>query len=92
MFLDNELSRLRDVDEIICISYDEKIMYEKLTDKKVHFLPHLLPENIPVTVAEVYARKWDAFFAGNNNTFNVEGTEWYLDKVVPLLLFRRTGI
>jgi len=83
--LDEELTRLNYVDEIVCISYDEKIMYEKLTGRDVHFLPHLMGDHIPVTATDVKTRKWDAFFVGFNNPFNVEGVQWYLDCVVPLL-------
>ncbi len=83
--IDEELVRLNYVDEIVCISYDEKVMYEKLTGRNVHFLPHLMEENIPVTSTDVKTRRWDAFFVGFHNAFNVEGVRWYLDRVVPLL-------
>ncbi len=83
--IDEELVRLNYVDEIVCISYDEKVMYEKLTGHDVHFLPHLMEDHIPVTATDVRARKWDAFFVGFNNPFNVDGVQWYLDCVVPLL-------
>lgn len=82
--LNDELSRLANVDEIICISYDEKIMYEKLLGRDVHFLPHLVEKQIPAASKDI-PKKWDAFFVGFNNPFNVEGMQWYIDQVVPLL-------
>jgi len=82
--LDDELSRLANVDEIFCISYDEKIMYEKLLGREVHFLPHLI-EKTPAISIDKRKYKWDAFFVGFNNIFNVEGIQWYINQVVPLL-------
>ena len=83
--LNDELSRLKNVDEIFCISYDEKIMYEKFLGRKVHFLPHLMEKVIPTALKADRKYKWDAYFVGFNNPFNVEGVQWYIDEVVPLL-------
>lgn len=83
--LNAELSRLKNVDEIFCISYDEKIMYEKFLGREVHFLPHLMGESVPTELKADRNYKWDAYFVGFNNPFNVEGVQWYIDEVVPLL-------
>ena len=81
--LNDELERLADVDEIFCISYDEKGMYERFINRKIHFLPHLMEKRAPLVPANEY--KWDAYFIGYNNPYNVEGIKWYIDHVVPLL-------
>ena len=83
--MDEEIERLKCFDEIFCISNDEKIFYEKITGRYIHFLPHLLPENYPQVTTPLSERRWDVFFIGFNNPFNEEGLHWFLDKVYPLL-------
>lgn len=83
--LDEEIERLSFFDEIFCISYDEKIFYEKVIGKTIHFLPHLLPSDIKNVKTEVGKRRWDVFFIGFNNPFNLEGMNWFLDEVYPKL-------
>lgn len=83
--MDEEIARIRYFDEIFCISNDERIFYEKITEKRMYFLPHLMPESIAPIHKPLSDRKWDVFFIGFNNTFNVEGLEWFLEKVYPLL-------
>lgn len=83
--MDEEIERLQCFDEIFCISNDEKIFYEKITGRYIHFLPHLLPENYPQVTTPLNERRWDVFFIGFNNPFNEEGLHWFLHKVYPLL-------
>lgn len=83
--MDEEIARIRYFDTIFCISNDERIFYEKVTEKRMYFLPHLLPESVVPSHKALSERKWDVFFIGFNNTFNVEGLEWFLEKVYPLL-------
>lgn len=83
--MDEEIARIQYFDEVFCISNDERIFYEKITEKKMYFLPHLMPDNIVPIHTPLSDRKWDVFFIGFNNTFNVEGLEWFLEKVYPLL-------
>ena len=83
--MDEEIERLKLFDEIFCISNDEKIFYEKITSRYIHFLPHLLPKEYPVVTTPVEERRWDVFFIGFNNPYNVEGLEWFLKEVYPLL-------
>ena len=83
--MDEEIVRLRYFDDIFCISNDERIFYEKITGKNIYFLPHLLSENIVPVSTPFLDRKWDVFFIGFNNLFNVTGLEWFIDKVYPLL-------
>lgn len=83
--MDEELKRMKVFDEFFCISNDERIFYEKVTGKQMHFLPHLLSENIKKVTKPIEKRKWDILFIGFENPFNVEGLEWFLDKVYPKL-------
>jgi len=83
--LDEELDRLKFFDEIFCISYDEKIMYEKFIGKEIHFLPHIQPESIQKANTPLETRKWDVMFLGFNNPFNVEGMNWFVKEVYPHL-------
>lgn len=83
--MDEEIERLKFFDEIFCISNDEKIFYEKITGRYIHFLPHLLPDTYKKATTPVEQRRWDVFFIGFNNPFNVEGLDWFLDKVYPYL-------
>ncbi len=82
--MDEELERIHYFDEIFCISNDEKIFYEKITRRQMDFFPHLLPGVKKVT-SDVADRKWDVFFIGFDNPFNVEGLNWFLEEVYPLL-------
>lgn len=83
--LDEELERMRCFDEVFCISNDERIFYEKATGKDMNFLPHLMPEVIKKNEIPVEERRWDVFFIGFNNPFNVAGLDWFLKEVYPLL-------
>lgn len=85
VLFDEECARLKLANEIFCISNDEKLEYEKRLGKKLHFLPHLMQENITQPTADVKKRKWDAFFVGFNNPYNVEAMQWYLKEVAPRL-------
>lgn len=83
--MDEEIEKIKLFDDIFCISYDEKIMYEKLSGKTIRFLPHLMPGDTKVVSTPVEKRKWDAAFVGFNNPFNVEGLNWFVDEVCPYL-------
>lgn len=83
--MDEELERLKFFDDVFCISNDERIFYEKVTRREMYFLPHLLPGNTKKVSSKVRDRKWDVFFIGFDNPFNVEGLNWFLNEVYPLL-------
>lgn len=83
--MDEELSKLKFFDEILCISYDEKIMYEKLLSRPIGFLPYIIPVKANPVITPVRDRKYDVAFVGFDNPFNVEGLQWFIDKVYPML-------
>ena len=82
--IDEEIERISWFDEVFCISNDEKIMYEKLTQKEMHFLPHLLDKS-EIEKKPFDERKWDVYFIGFNNPFNVEGLKWFMNDVYQYL-------
>ena len=82
--LNDELSRLRLYDEVFCISYDEKILFEKLAERPIRFFPHLI-ENRQHLALPVAERKWDVLYIGFQNPYNVEALQWFMDRVHPLL-------
>jgi glycosyltransferase, family 1 len=84
--IDEEIERLKYFDEYFCISYDEKIFYEKLIERKMNFLPHVSSNfGKELELKPLSKRKWDVFFIGFNNPFNVEGLNWFLSEVYPYL-------
>jgi glycosyltransferase, family 1 len=84
--MDEEIERLKYFDEYFCISYDEKIFYEKLIERKMNFLPHVSSNfGKKLELKPLSKRKWDVFFIGFNNPFNVEGLNWFLEEVYPYL-------
>lgn len=83
--MDEEIERIKCFDEVFCISNDERIFYEKITGKSMYFLPHLLPPEFKVKAKPLQKRRWDIYFIGFNNPFNVAGLEWFLKDVYPLL-------
>ena len=83
--LDEEIARIQYFDEVFCISYDEKIMYEKFTGKHMQFLPHIQSDSIVPISTPIENRRWDIMFIGFNNPFNVEGLNWFIREVFPHL-------
>ncbi|MDR1001445.1 MAG: glycosyltransferase family 4 protein [Clostridiales bacterium] len=83
--LDEELERLSLFDEIFCISFDEKTMYEKFVERTIHFFPHIQSTATSKMTIGALGRRWDVMFLGYNNEFNVEGLKWFLNEVYPKL-------
>ncbi|MCY9657468.1 glycosyltransferase family 4 protein [Paenibacillus chondroitinus] len=82
--LESEIKRLENFDEIICISNDEKIFFEKiLNKKKFRFLPHLVKNKIEED--EINKKDIDLLFIGYDNSYNIEGIRWFLENVYPHL-------
>lgn len=83
--MDEEIERLKWFDEIFCISNDERIFYEKITGKSMHFFPHLISQSSSKIENPMQVKRWDVYFIGFNNPFNVEGLTWFLEEVYPFL-------
>ena len=86
--LDSEIQRVSYFDKIVCISSDEKTLFEKLLpDKSFYFLPHLIgrKESGKKAVAQVTK----VLFIGYDNEYNIEAMRWFFQNVYSRLL---TGI
>lgn len=79
----SEIKRLDYFDEIVCISNDEKLFFEKVVpSKKYYFIPHLLEEKHNETINK---KKYDLLYIGFDNRFNIDGMKWFLNYVYPYL-------
>jgi glycosyltransferase involved in cell wall biosynthesis len=82
--LNDDLERMQAYDVLFNISYDEKIWFEKLTGRKIHFFPHLI-ESRHHMLKPIDERKWDVMYIGFHNPYNTEAVQWFMDHVYPLL-------
>mgnify|MGYP000853116603 CR=1 FL=1 len=82
--LNDDLERLAGYDVLFNISYDEKIWFEKLSGRRIHFFPHLIESrhHLPLPVD---ARKWDIMYIGFHNPYNAEALQWFMERVYPQL-------
>lgn len=83
--LDSELKRIANFDKVACISFDEKIFVEKLSNnnKQFYFLPHII--NKKDNNINKFKQHLKVTFVGYDNLYNIEGINWFLDHVYPLL-------
>ena len=82
--LDCELKLLSNISHIFCISNDEKLLYEKFFPGKVSFFPHML-EELPIDLNNNRDKKWDIFYLGFDNIYNIEGINWFFKEVYPII-------
>lgn len=84
--LDCELARMERFDRIACISFDEKIIIEKLLrgGQRFYFLPHVI-ERKEAPRERIPSQPLRVTFVGYDNPYNVEGVRWFLEHVYPLL-------
>ena len=82
--LDSDLALMQVFDQVFCISKDEQLFYQRLLDKPVGFLPHIMPVKQPLR-KDIKDKKWEVFFIGFSNLFNEEGLHWFMEEVYPRL-------
>lgn len=83
VLIDDQIRKLKYFDEVVYISGDEKIFYEKFIPNIKSTLVHGL---FPIkNINENSQKKYDILFVGHDNPHNIEGVEWFLDWVYPLL-------
>ena len=83
--MDSEIKRVSYFDKIVCISSDEKTLFEKLLpDKSFYFLPHLIGRKEPVE--KVAARVMRVLFIGYDNEYNIEAMRWFFQNVYGRLM------
>lgn len=83
--LDGDLQLAKRFDHIICVSKDEQLFYQRMLERNVDFIPHLIQRAPKKVTVPIQLRKWDAFFVGFANALNEEGIRWFLDEVQPHL-------
>lgn len=83
--LDSEIKRISYFDKIVCISSDEKTLFEKLLPSKLFFfLPHLISKkNIENKIVN---KRKKLLFIGYDNEYNIEGMLWFFENVYPRIL------
>ena len=83
MFSD-ELTRANKFDEIIHISYDEKVLFSNfIHEDKNYFIPQFFESN--KHEFGNLNKRFDIIFVGGKNQFNIEGINWFLEKVLPFI-------
>ncbi|SCH69135.1 glycosyltransferase [uncultured Bacteroides sp.] len=83
--LNSEIKRISYFDKVVCISSDEKTLFEKLLpNKRFYFLPHLISKkdlkNRPVN------KVMRVLFIGYDNEYNIEGMQWFFKNVYSHIL------
>ena len=83
IFFGNELEMMSQFDCIMHISYDECLLFSSFLPGIRHvYVPQFFEEKKRIGTA---AFKYDILFIGSNNPYNVEGINWFLESVYPLL-------
>ena len=79
--LDSELKRVGYFDKIACISWDEKILFEKLlADKRFYFLPHIIERNGKCSPKKIRTKKKAITALVDRMMEHVEGGAGYTGK------------
>jgi glycosyltransferase involved in cell wall biosynthesis len=79
----DEIERLSYFDDIIHISYDEMLLFSNfLPNKRHYFVPQYFEKPILNEKNEI---KYDVLLIASGNPYNIEGVNWFLKEVYPLL-------
>jgi glycosyltransferase involved in cell wall biosynthesis len=79
----DEVERVNYFDDIIHISYDELLLFSNfLPKKKHHYIPQYFSTSRNRGGKET---KYDITIIASANNFNVEGINWFFEKVYPFL-------
>ena len=82
-FFGEEVERMSQYSDIWHISYDEYLLFSPFLIGSTHtFIPQFFEDKISSAVASI---QYDLLFIGSDNLYNVEGIEWFLKEVYPLL-------
>lgn len=79
---ENEIKLLQYYDDILCISNDEKYIFEKFyKNKNFYWLPYFneFKKN------NICNKEIDCLFTGYNNIYNFNSIIWFCEKVYPLI-------
>ncbi|UCA57996.1 glycosyltransferase family 4 protein [Chryseobacterium rhizoplanae] len=78
----DEISILKQYDNIWTYSVEEEYIFDQFTNKKVTLMPVAFPENFTNKVTEF---KYDIIYVASDNPHNIKGIQWFLKEVLPLL-------
>lgn len=82
--VNSEVSRIAHFDKVVCISWDEKVFFEKLlSDRQFYYLPHVI--NSKKICDKPLNAKKRVLFIGYDNEYNIQGINWFLDSVYGCL-------
>jgi len=84
-----EAKGLNRADIIIAIQSEEAKFYQKLVDKKVITLRHLISLNKPIHEKII---EFKLLFIGSSNPINVHGLNYFLEEIFPLVRSRCPAI
>lgn len=77
-----EIKNLSKFDKIVTISNEEYFVFGSFLGDRVINIPPSFPENLSDKNKE---KQYDLIFTGSDNPFNIEGIQWFLRNVLPLL-------
>lgn len=77
-----EINNLSKFDKIVTISNEEFFVFKSFLGDQVVNIPPSFPENF---IDENKEKQYDLIFTGSDNPFNIEGIQWFLENVLPLL-------
>lgn len=78
----DEISILKQYDNIWTYSVEEEYIFDQFTNKKVTLMPVSFPENFSEKESEF---KYDILYVASDNPHNIKGIHWFLKEVLPLL-------
>lgn len=83
----SELKNLSFYDKVVAISNEEALFFKKfLGEEKVNFIPQSFPDNTLENTIPFSKKKYDLFFIGSDNPFNIKSANWFLEHVYPKLV------
>jgi glycosyltransferase involved in cell wall biosynthesis len=78
----DEISILKQYDNIWTYSVEEEYIFDQFTDKKVTLMPVSFPDHF-IDVKKEF--KYDILYVASDNPHNIKGIQWFLKEVLPLL-------
>lgn len=79
---EEEISILKNFDEVFVISNEEKYVFSQFLDNNVTIITHALEDNFNLSSNE---KEYDLIYVASDNGHNINGAKWFLVNVYPLL-------
>ncbi|MFZ4261734.1 glycosyltransferase [Sphingobacterium sp. HJSM2_6] len=84
-----EMSILKQFDEIWTYSIEEEYVFDQFTNKKVQLIPVTFNQHIP---ADNRTIKYDIIYVASDNNHNKKSIAWFTNEVLPLLNNRKVHV